>query len=103
MAIPHDKFFDLVNLVLTTAWCTFNSQLYQQTDSAAMGGPTYSTTAEIYMRALEKTAISMALHTPKVWEPSESLLMTFIPFLNVLIWKTCSITSTIFIKTLSLL
>ena len=24
-AIPQDKFFDLVNLVLTTTWYTFNS------------------------------------------------------------------------------
>ena len=31
-AIPQGKFFDLVNLVLTTIWYTFNSHLYQQTD-----------------------------------------------------------------------
>ena len=41
---------------------------YQQTDGAAMGGPTSSTTAEIYMQAHECTAISTALHTAKVWE-----------------------------------
>ena len=33
-----------------------------------MGEPAYSTTAEIYMHAHEQTAISMALHPPKVWE-----------------------------------
>ena len=33
-----------------------------------MGEPAYSTTPEIYMQAHEKTAISMALHPPKVWE-----------------------------------
>ena len=38
-AIPQDKFLDLVNLVLTTTWYTFNSQFYQQTDGVAMGGP----------------------------------------------------------------
>ena len=27
--IRHDKFLDLVNLVLTTTWYTFNSQFYQ--------------------------------------------------------------------------
>ena len=48
-AIPQDKFLDLVNLVLTTTWYTFNSQFYQQTDGVAMGGPASSTTAEIYM------------------------------------------------------
>ena len=67
-AIPQDKFLDLVNLVLTTTWYTFNSQFYQQTDRVAMGGPASSTTAEIYMQAHESTAISTALHPPKVWE-----------------------------------
>ena len=67
-AIPQDKFHDLVNLVLTTTWYTFNSQFYQQTDGVAMGGPASSTTAEIYMQAHESTAISTALHPPKVWE-----------------------------------
>ena len=51
MAIPQDKFLDLVNLVLTTTWYTFNSQFYQQTDGVAMGVPASSTTAEIYMQA----------------------------------------------------
>ena len=45
-AIPQDKFLDLVNLVLTTTWYTFNSQFYQQNDGVAMGGPASSTTAE---------------------------------------------------------
>ena len=44
-AIPQDKFLDLVHLVLTTTWYTFNSQFYQQTDGVAMGGPVSSTTA----------------------------------------------------------
>ena len=51
-AIPQDKFLDLVHLVLTTTWYTFHSQFYLQTDGIAMGG----------------TAITMALHPPKVWE-----------------------------------
>ena len=50
-AIPQDKFPDLVNLVLTTTWYTFNSQFYQQTDGVAMGGPASSTTVEIYVQA----------------------------------------------------
>ena len=33
-----------------------------------MAGPTSSVTAEIYMQSREHTAISMALHPPKVWE-----------------------------------
>ena len=99
-AIPQDKFLDLVNLVLTTTWYTFNSQFYQQTDGVAMGGPVSSTTAEIYMQAHESTAISMALHLQKL---GNNLLMMFTLLLNVRNWKTFSIISTIFIKTLSLL
>ena len=99
-AIPQDKFLDLVNLVLTTTWYTFNSQFYQQADDVAMGEPASSTTAEIYMQAHEITAISMALHPPIVWN---DFLITFILLLNEHTWKTFSITSTIFIKILSLL
>ena len=61
-AIPQDKFLDLVHLVLTTTWYTFNSQFYQQTDGIAIGGPASSTTAEIYMQVYERTAITTALH-----------------------------------------
>ena len=50
-AIPQDRFLDLVHLVLTTTWFTFNFQFYQQTDDVTMGDPASSTTAEIYMRA----------------------------------------------------
>ena len=67
-AIPQDKFLDLVHLVLTTTWYTFNSQFYQQTDGLAMGGPASSTRAEIYMQAYEHTAITTALHPPKIWK-----------------------------------
>ena len=67
-AAPQDKFLDLVYLVLKTTWYTFNSQLYQQTDSVPMGDPTSSIKAEIYIQAYECTAITRALHPPKVWE-----------------------------------
>ena len=50
--IPQDKFLDLVHLVLTTTWYTFNSQFYQQTDGVAMGGPASSTTAEFICRLM---------------------------------------------------
>ena len=46
----------------------FNFQFYQQTDGVAMGGLASSTTAEIYMQAHERTAISIAIHSSKVWE-----------------------------------
>ena len=67
-AIPQDKFLDLVHLILTTTWYTFNSQFCQQTGGVAMGSPASSTTAEIYMQAYENTTITTALHPPKVLE-----------------------------------
>ena len=62
MAIHQHKFLDLVNLVLTTTWYTFNSQFYKQIDGVAMGGP------EIHMQTHEHTAMSTALHLPEIWE-----------------------------------
>ena len=63
-----NKFLDLVHLVLTTTWYTFNSQFYQQTDGITTGGPVSSITAEIYMQAYESTATTTALHPSKVWK-----------------------------------
>ena len=65
-AIPQGKFLDLVNLVLTTTWYTFNPQFYQQTDGIRKGGPTYSTTVESCMHSHESTAVSTTLHPLKV-------------------------------------
>ena len=45
-----------------------NSQFYQQADGAAMGRLASSTTAETYLQAYERTAITTTLHPPKVWE-----------------------------------
>ena len=64
----QDKFLDLVHLVLSTTWYTFDSQFYQQTGGVVMAGPASSTTAEIYIQAYERTARTTALHPPKVWE-----------------------------------
>ena len=49
MAIPQDKVFDIINLVLTSTLYTFNSQFDQQIDGVAMRRPLSSTRAKIYM------------------------------------------------------
>ena len=49
-AISQGKFFDLVNLVLTASWYTFNSYLYQQTDRLTG----IFSLVEIYMQAHNK-------------------------------------------------
>ena len=99
-AIPQDKFLDLVRLVLATTWYTFNSQFYEQTDGVAMGGPASLTTAEIYMKAYERTAITTALHPPNVWERFVDDVYSIIKRTHL---ENFSIISTIFIKILSLL
>ena len=53
---------------MTLTWYTFT--FYQQTDSVAIGGPAFSSKAEIYMQAHKQTVICGALHPPKVWERS---------------------------------
>ena len=58
------RFLDIVNLVLTTTWYTFNPQFYQQIYGVAMGGQASSTKAEIYMQTRESTAISTTLDPP---------------------------------------
>ena len=68
MSILLDRFLDVVHLVLTKTWYTFNFQFYQQTDSVAIGGQASSTTAKIYMQGYEHTAITATLHSRKVWE-----------------------------------
>ena len=85
----------LINLVLISTCYTFNFHFYLQTNVGAFGKPAPSPT---YMQTRQKTAISTTLHPPKVLE---HLLMNFIPVSNLRPWKTFSITSLIFIKTIN--
>ena len=84
------KFLDLVNLVLTTNWHTPLGTLL-----------ILSFTNKFMVLQWEDQHLQ-----PKqkfLCRLINKLLMTFLPFLNVRTWKTFSITSKIFIKTLSLL
>ena len=65
-----------------------------------MGGPASSTTAEIYMQDHKQLQNLQHYILQKF---GNDVMMTFIPFTNVRTLKTFSITSTIIIKTLSLL
>ena len=65
-----------------------------------MGGPASSTTTEIYMQAYEHTAITTALHSPKVWERFVNDVYSILQRTRL---EKFSIISTIFIKILSLL
>ena len=66
--LPTNQILDLLNILLQTTYFKFNDQFYQQTDGAAMGGPTSAIVSEIYMQAVEMTAIKTADHPPKIWE-----------------------------------
>ena len=99
-AIPQDKFLDLVNLVLTTTWYTFNSQFYQQTDGVAMEDQHLQPQQKFICRLMK---VLQYLRHYTLQKFGNDLLMTFTLLLNVRNWKTFSIISTIFIKTLSLL
>ena len=65
-----------------------------------MGGPASSTTIEIYMQGCERTAITTALHRPKVWERFVNDVYSILQRTHL---EKFSIVSTIFIKILSLL
>ena len=62
------QILDLLDILLRTTYFKFNGDFYQQTDGAAMGGPTSAIVSEIYMQSLETTAITTADHPPKIWE-----------------------------------
>ena len=66
--LSHNQILDLLNILLRITYFKFDDQFYQQTDGAAMGGPTSAIVSEIYMQALEMTAITTADHLPKIWE-----------------------------------
>ena len=62
------QILDLLDILLRTTYCKFRGHFYQQTDGAAMGGPTSAIVSEIYMQSLEITAITTADQPLKVWE-----------------------------------
>ena len=62
------QILDLLDILLRTTYFKFNGGFSQQTDGAAMGGPTSAIVSEICMQSLETTAITTADHPPKVWE-----------------------------------
>ena len=62
------QILDLLDILLCTTYFKFNGDFYQQTDRAAMGGPTSAIVSKIYMQSLETTAITTANHPPKVLE-----------------------------------
>ena len=98
-AIPQDKFLDLVNLFLTTNWYTFSSNFTNELIPLQWEDQHLQLQHKFICRLMNK--LQYLLHYT-LQNFRNSLLITFIPFLNLRTWKTFSITSTIFIKALSL-
>ena len=61
-AVPQEKFLDLVNLVLTTNWCTFDFQFYKRSEGVSMEEPASSITTKVYIKTHRKSAKSAVLH-----------------------------------------
>lgn len=66
--IPPEDILEITEFLLTKTWFKFNGKFLSQTDGVAMGGPTSSVIAEIYMQAHENVALTTAACPPKVWE-----------------------------------
>ena len=66
--LSQGQILDLLDILLCTTYFKFNVDFYQQTDGAAMGGPTSAIVSEICTQSLETTAITAADHPPKVWK-----------------------------------
>ena len=85
--IPLEKFPDLVNLVLTTIWYTFNSQFYQQL-AMQLEYQHLQPQQKFICRLMNKLQY-LWYYTLKKF--GNDLLMTFIPFLNISITSTSTI------------
>ena len=96
--IKNIPIIDTLNIIKD--YVNNDDQFTIKTDGVAMGGRASSTVTEIYMQAHKETAISMALHRPKIWE---QIVYDFYSILECVHLENFFIASTISIKTLSLL
>ena len=84
-AIPQDKFLDLVNLVSTTTWYTFNSQFYQQMMALQWEAQHPQPQQKFICRLMK---VLQYLRHCILLKFGNDLLMTFTLLLNVCNWKT---------------
>ncbi|GJQ70135.1 hypothetical protein Trydic_g22602 [Trypoxylus dichotomus] len=68
--IPRGLQPDLINLArlgLTSTYCLWNGEFYEQASSAAIGSPLSPVIANIFMEAFEHEAIESSRMKPKCW------------------------------------
>ena len=66
--IPKEELLEIIRFLLTETWFKFNNNFYTQTDGVAMGGPTSSVVAEIYMQKHDNDALTTFQEPPKAYE-----------------------------------
>ena len=66
--IPSKDILNITEFLLTRTWYKYKEKYFQQTDGVAMGGPTSSVVAEIYMQNHDKVALSTFVIPLKVYE-----------------------------------
>ena len=57
----------LLEFCLKNTYFSFQGQLYEQVEGAAMGSPVSPIVANLYIEYLEQKALSTALHPPRFW------------------------------------
>ena len=62
-----ENIIELLGFCLNNTYFLFQEVFYEQTKGAAMVSPVSPIVANIYMEAFENTAISTALHPPRMW------------------------------------
>ena len=62
-----DNICDLLSLVLTNTYFSFNGNFYEQKFGTAMGSPVSPIVANIFMQNLETKAVQYSEFIPKVW------------------------------------
>ena len=91
--IPSTNLLNIAEFLLTKTWFLFNGEFYSQTDGVAMGGPTSSVVAEIYMQDHDKRLLTTFNSPPKCYERfvddtfsiiKRSLLDAFFNYMNSL-------------------
>ncbi|VDQ07525.1 unnamed protein product [Trichobilharzia regenti] len=62
-----DEVIKCLKLCLESTYFTFKDKLYCQTNGVAMGSPASPIVANLYMKALEKKALTSLICHPRIW------------------------------------
>ena len=66
-ALPVKDIILMLGFCLHNPYFSFQGQLYEQVEGAAMGSPDSPIVANLYMEYFEQKALNTATHTPRSW------------------------------------